>query len=105
MSNDGKDLIKRPSEKHLIYARNYHSGAEVRCEIMEGDIYVLRTDSESAQVTIIGISNENVQVRIDGFECSVDSESDGFRRGGTMDVSRDYLWPQTSDGYLAKRDR
>lgn len=105
MSNDGKDLIKRPSEKHLIYARNYHSGAEVRCEIMEGDIYVLRTDSESAQVTVIGISNENVQVRIDGFECSIDSESDGFRRGDTMDVSRDICGLKLQSAILAKRDR
>lgn len=97
------ELIKRPAEKPLVYARNYQPGVEIKCEIMEGDIYVLRTPSESAQVTVIGITNENVQVRIDSFESSVNSESDGFRKGETMAVSRDYLWPQNN--YVDKTGR
>lgn len=99
-----EDLIKRPSSKPLVYARNHHPGVEVKAEIMNGDIYVLRTNSESIQVTIIGISNENVQVRIDDFESSVDSECNGYKKGEPISVSRDYLWPQSSDGYLGKTE-
>ena len=89
-----KDLIKRPSDRPLIYARNYQPGEEVKVEVVNGDIYALRTDSESIQVTVVGISNESVQVRIDEFESSVDAESNGCRKGETISVSRDYLWPQ-----------
>lgn len=99
-----KDLIKRPSGKPLVYARNYYPGVELKVDVMNGDIYVLRTDSESIQVTVVGVSNENIQVRIDDFESSVDSESNGYRKGETISVSRDYLWPQTSDGYLRKTE-
>jgi hypothetical protein len=89
-----KDLIKRPSGKPLIHARNYHPGVEVKIEVVNGDIYALKTDSESIQVTVVGLSNESVQVRIDDFESSVDAESDGYRKGETVSVSRDHLWPQ-----------
>jgi|GEM_PF-6706720 len=89
-----KDLIKRPSDRPLIYARNYQPGEEVKIEVVNGDIYALKTDSESIQVTVVAISNESVQVRIDDFEFSVEAESDGYSKGETISVSREYLWPQ-----------
>jgi hypothetical protein len=56
------------------------------------------------QVTIVGVSNENVKARIDDFESTADSESDGYRKGEIITVGRDYLWPQSSDGYLGKTE-
>lgn len=88
-----KELIKRPSDRHFVHARNYEPGKELIYDIMMGDTLFLRTDSDSMQVTIEEIENEKVTVRIDSFETSVNSENDGYRVGESIVVSRQYLWP------------
>lgn len=95
-----KELIKRPAEKPLVHARNYESGTKLTYDVMNGDTYTLRTDSEAMQVTVMSISTDSVEVRIDDFESKVDSESEGYTKGDRISVSRDYLWLQASGGYL-----
>ncbi|MBA2658911.1 MAG: hypothetical protein H0U72_05025 [Nitrosospira sp.] len=89
-----KELIKRPSERPLVHARNYEPGVALAYDVMKGDTYALRTDSESMQVTIEEVSNDQVKVRIDSFETSVNAEHNGYRQGDSFSVSRDYLWLQ-----------